>query len=251
MRNRPGGHARLRLRQSRTESVTRNGAAWLGLLGLAVIVGVVVVILPVPTWITAYLLGFLSATTLATLGWVVFLLCGSYGASIGRLGEEATAEVVDTGRRRRRGWRIVNGLYFVGHGDVDHVLIGPGGVFVIESTWTSRRCSVDDGAVHGLLGREPIAQARDGARKIERLLRHGALGLPVEVRPVVVLWGPGRIRPDQGRQVVDGVLVCDGPRDEEWLPELEGSLLDQGIIDHITAFLSGQLSRQVDQPVPV
>lgn len=249
MRNRPGERARLTLRRSRIDVVWNNVPAWLGLLACTIVLGGLVVVLPIPTVVTAYLLGFLNASALATFAWIVFLASGSYRHSTGKTGEEATAGVVDTGRRRRRGWRVVHGIYFVGHGDVDHVLIGPGGVFVIESKWTSRRCSIDGGAVHGLMGREPVAQAREGAQKIERLLRHGPLGLDVEVRPVVVLWGPGRIRFDQGRETVDGVLVCDGPRDEQWLPDLDATFLDQGTIDDIGAALAGQLEGQVERPV--
>jgi len=55
------------------------------------------------------------------------------------MGEQATTKVVQSRRRRKQGWRIVHGLYFDGHGDMhqDHVLVGPDGIFILESKWTN------------------------------------------------------------------------------------------------------------------
>ena len=106
--------------------------------------------------------------------------------------EEATAKAAAGWRQRRKGWRLTNGLYLAGHGDIDHILVGPGGVFVIESKWTTNRCRIEFGEIVGLLGRVPVAQASDGALKVERLLRHGPQRFDLTVKPVVVIWGPGR-----------------------------------------------------------
>ncbi len=76
-------------------------------------------------------LGALSAGTAAAVGWVLHVASGMRGFRLGVMGEQATAAAVLTRRRRRSGWRLVNGLYFCGHGDVDHVLVGPGGIFVL------------------------------------------------------------------------------------------------------------------------
>jgi len=39
-------------------------------------------------------------------------------------------------RLRKHGWLIVNGLALEGR-DIDHVLVGPGGVVVVESKWSA------------------------------------------------------------------------------------------------------------------
>ena len=175
----------------------------------------------------AFAIGFLAAAFLAIVFWMLFVSSGSYGWYLGKLGEEATAEAVCGPSRRRQGWRLVNGLPFDKLGDVDHVLIGPGGVFAIESKYTTSPCRVSDGCVDGIYGREPVAQAQRGAEKVQRMLRYGPQRFDITVRPVVVMWGRGRIQLDRGWELVGGVLLCDGPKSDLWLKELDRDSLDQ------------------------
>jgi hypothetical protein len=156
--------------------------------------------------------------------WVIHVASGVHGRYLGVMGEEATAAALQSRRMRRRGWQLVNGLYFEGLGDVDHVAIGPAGIFAIESKWTST--PVQAGA-HGLTGftRDPLGQAKHGAAKIENLLRHGKARLDVQVRPMVVLWGPGTPSIPGGRQEINGVIVCEGRRQRRWKPATQ----DNGI----------------------
>ena len=149
----------------------------------------------------AFAIGFLAAAFLAIVFWMLFVSSGSYGWYLGKLGEEATAE--------------------------DHVLIGPGGVFAIESKYTTSPCRVSDGCVDGIYGREPVAQAQRGAEKVQRMLRYGPQRFDITVRPVVVMWGRGRIQLDRGWELVGGVLLCDGPKSDLWLKELDRDSLDQ------------------------
>jgi len=247
VKNRLGEHARQMLRDAQIRTIRKNAIVWVCLILFAVILTEAIVVVPIPVTFGAFLLGFLAASTLACFGWMVFVTSGSYGRSMGKLGEEATAEAVTSWRRRRKGWRIVNGLYLATHGDIDHVLVGPGGVFAIESKWTTNDCEIKDVAVIGILGREPVYQARVGARKIEGMLRSPPQRLVVKVTPVVVVWGPGGLRLDRGWQEVGGVLVCDGRREKLWLPQLGGSQRDEVTIERVTEVLASQLSRQVDQ----
>jgi hypothetical protein len=179
---------------------------------------------------------------------MVYVLSNTYGWSMGKLGEEATAEALSGFCQRRSGWQIVNGLLFAGHGNVDHVLVSPGGVFAIESKWTSRPCHIEKGRVAGPMGREPVSQAPDGARKVGRMLRYGPQFFEGAVRPVVVLWGSGAPHLDNGWVVVDGVLICEGRREESWLPKLDGSVHDRSTVERVKEVLEDQLSRQVDKP---
>jgi len=229
--------------------VRKNVTAWVCLILFGIIFAEVISFLPWPTWLQAFLLGFVTASVLACLAWMVHVLSGAHGWTLGKLGEEATAEAVSSRKQRGKGWRLINGLYLARHGDIDHILVGPGGVFAIESKWTSNPCRVEQGSIVGLLGREPVAQARDGARKMERLLRHGPQQFDVAVQPVVVLWGPGGLRLDQGWTTVDGVLVCEGRRQRSWLRQLDGLVLDQPMVEKIQGALVGQVTRQVDQPI--
>lgn len=96
-----------------------------------------------------------------------------------------------------------------------------------------------------MTGREPIFQSRDGATKVERMLRFGRDRFDVTVRPVVVIWGPGRVVMVQGSQMVDGVLLCDGPEYEKWLRQLDGDVLDEEVIGRIEGYLVGHLEAQL------
>jgi hypothetical protein len=184
----------------------------------------------------------------ATFLWMVHVISGVHGRTVGKIGEEATAEALSHRWQRRQGWRVINGIYIAGHGDVDQVLVCPAGVFAIESKWTSNPCRIHGGGVAALTGREPVSQARDGARKVERLLRHGAQRFGITVQPVVVLWGPGALHLDQGWTTVDDVLVCEGRKEKSWLMQLSRTSLDQDAVAAITEVLEDQVGRQVDRP---
>jgi hypothetical protein len=250
MRNRPGERARHEVRRAWRHTVRKNVTPGVCLILFAIIFCEAISLLPLPTSWRAFLFGFVAASVLACLAWIIHILSGSHGWTLGKLGEEATAEAVTNRRQRHKGWRLINGLYLARHGDIDHILVGPGGVFVIESKWTASPCRIVRGSIVGLLGREPVAQARDGAQKVERMLRHGHQQFDVTVQPVVVLWGPGGLRLDQGWMTVDGVLVCEGRRQKSWLRRLDCTVLDQPMVEQVTGALVDQITRQVDQPVP-
>ena len=190
MKNSTGERSRLDLRDAQIQTIRENWTAWAEMLGLTAILAALIEFAPISQSLRNFLLGFLVAAALCTFAVLVYVMSGSYGPSVGRLGEEATVEAVTSRQRRRMGWQVINGIYLAGHGDLDHVLVGPGGAFVVESKWTTGNCSIRDGAVIGLVGREPIDQAREGARKLERYLRYGPQRFEIDVRPVVVMWGP-------------------------------------------------------------
>lgn len=233
------------MRESQGRTIRRNLVVWVCLFLFAVILAECIRFEPGPATLRAFLIGFLAAATLATFAWMVFVMSGSYGHSMGRLGEEATADSVASFRRRLKGWRIVNGISLAGHGDVDHVLIGPGGVFVIESKWTTSDCELVGGQIRGLMGREPIAQAKDGARTIERMLRYGRDRFDATVQPVVIIWGPGGIHLAGGWTRADGVIVCEGRQVGLWLRQFDQVTLGKAQIRAMAAVLEGQVARQL------
>ncbi len=181
------------------------------------------------------------------LAWVLQDLRTIRGRSPDELAERATAHAVAGWGRRQEGWRLVNGVYIAGHGTIDHVLIGPGGVFVIESKWTSNACRIELGEIVGLLGRVPVAQAGDGAAKVEKLLRSAAWQFDVDVRPVLVIWGPGGVRIDRGSTDIDGVMVCEGSRHRDWVRQLECPIrLNPPSVDAIAQAVEEHLARPAE-----
>src|ERR671919_3018286 len=85
----------------------------------------------------------------------------------------------------RRGWHVVNWISFGDQGDVDHVVVGPGGVFAIETKFT-------DSSQDSRMGREIVEgwidQSHDGARHVRLLLKH-EYGHNLDVAPMVVVSG--------------------------------------------------------------
>jgi len=88
----------------------------------------------------------------------------------------------------RQGWALIDAVEFRSL-DVDHVLIGPGGVWAIETKTSMVPMTMRPDRVDGLYKGDPCAQARSGARKIAALLR--SYDLDLNVTAAVVLWGHG------------------------------------------------------------
>jgi Nuclease-related domain len=143
---------------------------------------------------------------------------------------------------RERGWHIVHSLEFEHFGDIDHVAVGPAGVLAIESKWTNVPWFVDGDRLV-TRGRDPIRQARAGARKIRLFL--GSKDVHVDVSPVVIAWGPGAAEGLQEPQTVNGVLVLKGTDARAWLPilcDLTNRSVDgataKGIYDRLVEYVA-------------
>lgn len=220
---------------------------------VAVVVGVGLIIgadqLPFPAWNRGFLVGFCSALLLMVLAVSVHTAAGTRNSFVGGFGEQASASALLTRRRRRQGWRIINGLRFTGLGDVDHVFVGPGGIYVVETKWTSVPWSVNGDTLCGPSGRDPLAQARSGARKIEHMLRFAPETLDVSVYPVLLVWGPGAPELDGGWCRAGGVDVLEGRRARRWRGTFARADLGPQLVGEITDRLLAFQSRQVAHDV--
>jgi hypothetical protein len=112
----------------------------------------------------------------------------------GAEGEKATAKAVR--RLVRNGWTLVNDID-TGRGNLDHVLVGPAGVFLLDSKNLHGMLVVRSGVL-SVRWREDPADGYENrgltprmlalGRVLETRLRgHDVNGPPVQ--PVVVLWG--------------------------------------------------------------
>jgi hypothetical protein len=88
----------------------------------------------------------------------------------GAVGEEHVGRLLE--RLPRGDWRVIHDATF-GHGNIDHIVIGPAGAFTIETK--SHPGPVRVGRVHGAT----IGQANAQRRAIERLAA-------VEIQPLIV-----------------------------------------------------------------
>lgn len=117
-------------------------------------------------------------------------------------------------------WRVVDRIPVSGW-DIDHVLIGPGGIFAIESKWSAegwhRRWSSERIA-------DAVTAARMEARKVEAILRATPSHLRLPVVPVVVLWPAEKL---PMFQIVNGTMVISGGGLEKWLSDRPSDVLDE------------------------
>lgn len=92
--------------------------------------------------------------------------------------------------------------------DIDHIVVGPGGVFVIETKNWAGRVRVVDGRIE-VDGQEPdrppLVQVKAAAQSLSDSLQ-GALSRDLSVQPVVC-FAEGRL--DGGRTGTQGVVVCN------------------------------------------
>src|SRR5205085_1067253 len=82
---------------------------------------------------------FLSGALVASGAWSVSLLVhtmsGAASAAMGATAEQWTAD--DLRSLRRAGWRLTHGVRLRASRDIDHVALGPGGLLVVETKWSS------------------------------------------------------------------------------------------------------------------
>lgn len=204
------GSNRALVRQARLDALRANWVILLAFAALVILLCFGLYALPGSRSYHAFWLGVL--VTLGVVGELtaVHLASGTHQRSLGLFGESATADAVCGRWHRLRGWRHVGGLYFEGHGDVDHALIGPRGLYAIETKWTSEQWDVADGQLIGDHSVRALSQAVRSADRIRLAVNYGKEKLDIEVRPILYLWGPGAPTIRGGFQDIGGVRVVEG-----------------------------------------
>jgi hypothetical protein len=188
---RPGGFAAQRYRDRRRNWLKR---VWWALP---------VLFLPVPVVVVLGLIlqgrvsGFLWGLAIGVSAGAVLVILDSPPSYIARWragaeGERATAKALRP--LLREGWIVLHDIP-TDHGNIDHLLIGPPGVFLLESKNLSGVVSVEQGRLRVRWHEDPndgydndsiARRARAAAATV-----HGALqteSVSTWVQPVVVLW---------------------------------------------------------------
>lgn len=173
----------------------------------------------------------------------VHLASGTHNRSLGAFGESATASAACGRWHRLTGWRRIDGLYFDRHGDVDHTLIGPRGIYAIETKWTSDPWDIGEDNLVGLHTDGVLAQAKRSAERIGLTLNYGKEKLNVVVRPMVFLWGPGAPTIPNGFQDLAGARVVEG----RWARLHHNRIFDGGPISPATRRSAVRVLRELDR----
>jgi hypothetical protein len=197
-----------------------------------------------------FVLGTGLTLTACAVAALVVLTSGSAPLIMGELAEQWTAQELRP--LREHGWHLVN-HFGLGRGDQDHVVVGPGGVVLVETKWGGTPWDVD--ATEPVF-RRALEQTARGARQLA--LWHGVAqhGRP-EVVPVLVVWGPAarQLRDLPVRRHDSGVVVMTGDQLRDWMLRRGRNRLDGGQVDavvgEIDRHLVGRDARErSDRPMP-
>ena len=212
--------------RARTEQRAFLRANWVRLtvfiLG-ALVLGVAVAWTMPSEFLSGVVVGASLVAVPGSLWWLAVQLTGTAPTMMGDEAEQWTAS--ELRRLSREGWRLVNHLA-LRTDDIDHVLLGPGGAYAIETKWSSSW----EGTYGQQRIRHALAQARDNARALS--LWHPLKSLEIMPSPVLVLWGPGLSNWDERRRVrsVDGVSIVVGPALRDWIGSLgQGGLTEEQV----------------------
>lgn len=140
----------------------------------------------------------------------------------------------------RRGWRLVN-HFALRADDIDHVLVGPGGAYAVETKWSGSPWHSD----YGLARLErAVAQAKENARVLR--LWHPYMSQRVPVSAVVVLWGRGLSKwsPEDQVRVIDNVHVVAGRALRVWLEQNDSAVLTATQVESLWEAMETQVSRR-------
>jgi hypothetical protein len=139
-------------------------------------------------FLRGFVVGIAVAGTIGALAMLVMLVTGTAPISMGATAEQWTASELRP--LKRAGWRVMNHVA-LRTWDIDHVLVGPGGVIAVETKWSSRGWRLDPPDA-------TLARAVDQVRANARSLRlwHGVRSLGIQsVTPVVFVWGSNQDEP--------------------------------------------------------
>ena len=170
----------------------------------------------------AFIFGFLMAGFLGVMWYLAVTLSGAGDWLTGARAERWTAkELTSLGQ----GWYHFSNLPFLeGFGadqwevDIDHVVVGPYGVLVVESKYCSTHLDLGATRLEKRL-REAVRQVDENAGRVRALLHRDAPEVPI--RPVVVFWGRQVTPPGDVIRKVNDVRVVHGADSSEWLGRLQ------------------------------
>jgi len=143
-------------------------------------------------------LSFAVIVTILSAIWLMRLFQTARRFNRGERGERHVADVLE--ELRSNGYRPIHDI--VGDGfNVDHVLVGPAGVFAIETKYRSGNGEITFRSGEGLFvggsleEKDCLKQARGSAAAVRRLIEENC-GRREYVTPIVVFVGDWKIRND-------------------------------------------------------
>lgn len=171
---------------------------------------------------------------------LVVQVTGTASVMMGDVAEQWTAQELRP--LTREGWRLIN-HFGLASDDIDHLLIGSGGVFLFETKWAS----VDWESASGRdRQRRATEQAVANARRVSLWSPFRVAGL--RAQPVVVLWGADMPQLAMGQQSepreLDGTVILPGPVARDWVRRQSNSSISAAAIEAVWPSLLDQVARR-------
>lgn len=169
---------------------------------------------------------------------MVIIWTGLGNNVMGLEGESLTAEVLRG--FRAEGWVLINGIKIKRKSDIDHILVGPQGVFVIESKWSHEPWLMHQHKDSFMWDRlvDAIEQAKTNLGLVR--WRFGNELKDVEVQAVCVLWSNKLLENQRGRFDHEGVIVVRGSSLADWMKSLTGTSLDKTGVEKLVKAIERQ-----------
>jgi|GEM_PF-1966958 len=204
-RKRAGRRVLRQARQDRIRHARANWRIYLALVGSLAAATTVAAVLMTGPFVRGFWIGSMVTAIIAVVAHVNTTLSGAGSRASGGEAERFTSQELRKLDPAR--WFVFDHVLFADF-DIDHVLVGPGAVFAVETKWRTR-------APDGKQLREFTRQARRSADRLRRFL--STKSVTRTVTPLVVLWGPehGEVVPAEGKEI-DGVLVVGGAHHATW-----------------------------------
>jgi len=247
---RAGWSARTSIRERHRATVRAQGRL-LGVLGAAVLVlfGVAAALATGPLQ-RGLILGVGVTATACMIGALVVLTSGTAPLIMGEVAEQWTAQELRP--LRQHGWKLVN-HFGLGRGDQDHVVVGPGGVVLVETKWGGTPWDVDAGDVAFRLALEQTVRNAKQLALWNGVAKHGR----PDIDPVLVVWGPAarKLREFPARRHASGVVVMSGDQVQEWMLRRGRDRLSPAQVDDIFEEIDRHVVRRdererISRPMP-
>jgi hypothetical protein len=195
-------------------------------------------------FVQGLIVGLAVAGAAGAVASLVIIQTGTGPTMAGELAEQWTVEELKD--LLKHGHRLVNHVVIDGRGDVDHVLVGPAGLFVLETKWSATPYRSDDPRLLDTIGR--LERRAHNTR-----LRFKRLGAET-VTPVLVLWGPAarHLAEGSGAARTGHTTVLAGRHLRLWMLNRPGGQLQPSSVQRLHEELA-VLARSTDareEPVP-
>jgi Nuclease-related domain len=182
--------------------------------------------------------GAVVTGTISALACFTIVFSGAAPAMMGDYAEQWTAQELRP--LTEHGWKLIN-HFSLGKVDLDHVLVGPGGVIAFETKWSSEPWSLRSQRVA-----QALAQLDGTARQLRlwEPCRRAQVG---SIQQVLVLWGT----PKNGQPLSVGVtrpsdepLIIAGSELQAWAMRLGRDKLTPEQVERLWSEIAKQAERR-------